>query len=209
MKDLLKNPFFKFILIFSGLSVLWFSFYHNIYQFDKLFSTETNQVDIQKSISIWLAHFSNFFVQVFGYEPTLDFSSEFVITSVEGTYFNHGVWIGEPCNGIKVFGLFTIFIVAFPGPWKKKLWFIPLGILIVQTANAIRIALLTIISAENPTALDFNHNITFQVIVYGLIFFLWWWWVQKLSGISIKKEKTSPTFTEKNEEKTENKQNTK
>ena len=68
--------------------------------------------------------------------------------------------------------------------WKKKLWFIPLGIFIVHTANAIRIAALTIISAENPKALDFNHNITFQVIVYGLIFLLWYWWVQKLSGIT-------------------------
>ena len=97
-------------------------------------------------------------------------STGLVITSVKGTFFNHGVWIGEPCNGVKIFGLFTLFILAFPGSWKKKLWFIPLGIFIVHTANAIRIALLTIMSAENPKALDFNHNITFQVIVYGLNF---------------------------------------
>ena len=159
MKRYFENPFFKFIIIFSGLAILWFSFYHNIYKLDQLFLPDSNHFNIQTTISIRLAEYANIFVSIYG------------------------VWIGEPCNGVKLFGLFTLFILAFPGSWKKKLWFIPLGIFIVHTANAIRIALLTIISAENPKALDFNHNITFQVIIYGLIFLLWYWWVQKLSGI--------------------------
>ena len=191
MKKYFENPFIKFIAIFSGLAIVWFSLYHNIYNLDKLFSSDVNQVDIQKNISIGLAKYANVFVSLCGYEPTLDFSTDLVITSVKGDYFNHGVWIGEPCNGVKVFGLFSLFIMAFPGSWKKKLWFIPLGVFVVHTANAIRIAALTIISAKNPEALDFNHNITFQVIIYGLIFLLWYWWVQKLSVIVKIKEKTS------------------
>ena len=191
MKKYFENPFIKFIAIFSGLAIVWFSLYHNIYNLDKLFSSDVNQVDIQKNISIGLAKYANVFVSLRGYEPTLDFSTDLVITSVKGDYFNHGVWIGEPCNGVKVFGLFSLFIMAFPGSWKKKLWFIPLGVFVVHTANAIRIAALTIISAKNPEALDFNHNITFQVIIYGLIFLLWYWWVQKLSLIVKIKEKTS------------------
>ena len=183
MKRYFENPFFKFIIIFSGLAIFWFSFYHNVYKLDQLFLPDSNHFNIQTTISIRLAEYANIFVSIYGYEPTLDASTGLVITSVKGPYHNHGVWIGEPCNGVKLFGLFTLFILAFPGSWKKKLWFIPLGIFIVHTANAIRIALLTIISAENPKALDFNHNITFQVIIYGLIFLLWYWWVQKLSGI--------------------------
>ncbi len=185
MKELLKNPFIRFIALFTVLIVLWFSFYQNIYQIDNLLTGVNNNFDTQKSISIHLAKFSNVFVSLFGYTPTLDTTTNYVITSVEGTYFNHGVWIGEPCNGVKVFGLFSIFIIAFPGSWKKKLWFVPMGIFIIHTMNAIRIAILTIISAENPTALDFNHNITFQVVVYGLIFILWYWWVQKYSGLNL------------------------
>lgn len=189
MSKFLKNPFFKFILLFSGLSIIWFTLYFNIYHIDTLFSYNGDQVDIQKEISINLAKYSNFFVSLFGYQPTLDTTTNYVVTSVEGTYYNHGVWIGEPCNGIKVFGLFAIFIIAFPGSWKKKLWFIPSGIFIIHTANAIRIAALTIISAENPEALNFNHNITFQVIVYGLIFLLWYWWVEKFSDLSFHNKK--------------------
>lgn len=192
MLNFIRQPMVRFIIIFSILVVAWFSLYENIYRIDSLFyGTSVN--GLEKDVSILIAKYSNLFVSLFGYTPTLDQTTDYVITSIEGTYNTHGVWIGEPCNGIKVFGLFAIFIIAFPGPIKKKLWFIPLGAFIIQTANSIRIAILTIISAENPTLLDFNHNITFQVIVYGIIFLLWYWWVNKYSKIqngNSKQEKT-------------------
>jgi len=183
MVNFIKQPMVKFILIFSLLVVGWFSLYENIYKIDTFLYNSNTTDGIEKSVSIGLAKYSNFFVSIFGYSPTIDTSTDFVVTSIEGNYNTHGVWIGEPCNGIKVFGLFAIFILAFPGPIKHKLWFIPLGIFIVQTSNAIRIAILTIISSENPSLLDFNHNITFQVIVYGLIFLLWYWWVNKFADL--------------------------
>lgn len=170
---MIRNPFFKFIVTFAILVIIWFSFYENIYD---LFES-----DIQRLISIQLANHSTFFIKTLGYTPILDTTTDFVVTSVEGNYFNHGVWIGEPCNGLKVFGLFSIFIIAFKGKWIHKIWYILLGILILHITNAIRIAILTIISAEQPTLLDFNHNITFQVLVYSLVFGLWYFWVNKLS----------------------------
>ncbi len=171
-----KNPFLKFLLVFSILIILWFGFYENIYELGELFD-----IEFQRNISIHVAEISMFFISLFGYTPVINTSTDFVIISIEGNYLNHGAWIGEPCNGLKVFGLFSIFILAFQGKWTNKLWFIPLGILILHLANAIRIAILTIISAQNPALLDFNHNITFQVIVYGIVFILWYLWVNKLS----------------------------
>lgn len=170
---MIRNPFFKFIVTFAILVIIWFSFYENIYD---LF-----QSDIQRAISIQLANHSTFFISILGYSPILDTTTDFVITSVEGDYINHGVWIGEPCNGLKVFGLFSIFIIAFKGKWIHKVWYILLGIIILHVTNAIRIAILTIISAEKPALLDFNHNITFQVLVYSIVFGLWYFWVNKLS----------------------------
>lgn len=173
---MLKNPFIRFLLIFSTLVILWFGFYQNIYELENIFGQ-----DIQRAISIHVAEISTFFIQLFGYVPIIDTTTDFVIISIEGNYLNHGAWIGEPCNGLKVFGLFAIFIIAFKGKWAHKLWYIPIGILILHIVNAIRIAILTIISAQNPTLLDFNHNITFQVIVYGIVFGLWYLWVNKFS----------------------------
>lgn len=173
---MLKNPFLQFILVFSLLIILWFGFYENIYELDHLVG-----INVQRNISIHVAKLAMFFIHLFGFQPILDLSTDFVIIKIEGHYLNHGAWIGEPCNGLKVFGLFAIFIIAFQGKWFHKLWFIILGITILHLANAIRIAILTIISAENPSILDFNHNITFQVLVYGIVFGLWYIWVNKFS----------------------------
>ena len=107
-----------------------------------------------------------------------------VITKILDYPYSHGVWIGEPCNGIKVFGLFTIFIITFKGKVLDKLWFVPIGILILHCINVIRVAILTYISATNPYILDFNHNITFQLIVYVSMLGLWYWWIIQFSKIN-------------------------
>ena len=103
--------------------------------------------------------------------------------------FSHGVWIGEPCNGIKIFGLFTIFIIAFDGSFNNKLWYIPLGILILHFLNIIRISVLTYISAVNPFILDFNHNITFQLIIYTAMLGMWYLWILKFSSFKLNEKK--------------------
>ena len=107
-----------------------------------------------------------------------------VITKILFYPYSHGVWIGEPCNGIKVFGIFTIFIVSFKGRIFNKIWFILIGILILHVINIIRIALLTYISAVNPYIVNFNHNITFQLIVYLSMLGLWYWWIIKFSSFN-------------------------
>tara|TARA_B100001287_G_scaffold45737_1_gene34817 strand:+ start:2336 stop:2674 length:339 start_codon:yes stop_codon:yes gene_type:complete len=104
-----------------------------------------------------------------------------VITKILNYPYNHGVWIGEPCNGIKVFGVFSIFVLVFRGKTYNKLWFIPTGILILHFINVIRVSVLTYISAVNPYILDFNHNITFQLIIYLSMIILWYWWITKFS----------------------------
>lgn len=97
----------------------------------------------------------------------------------------HPVWIGTPCNALTLFAFFTFFILAFPGNRKQKLWFVPLGILIIHLANVLRVVGLVLISFYQAEYLDFNHTYTFTVLVYGIIFALWMWWV----NFSLKKLK--------------------
>jgi exosortase/archaeosortase family protein len=104
-----------------------------------------------------------------------------VVAKILGYPYSHGVWIGEPCNGIKIFGLFTIFILSFNGDIKRKIIFIPFGVAVLHFLNILRIALLTYISATNPYILDFNHNITFQLIIYIAMLGLWYLWITKFS----------------------------
>ena len=177
------NKSFRFVFFFLIGIIIWFSFYHFIYEFDKLFTAFSIDIDSKKSISILLAKQSNFILSLIGYDPEIEIYSEMVVTLIQDQKYNHGVWIGEPCNGLKVFGVFSIFIFAFPGKIKNKLWFIPLGIIILHFINVVRIAVLTLISSYNPELLNFNHNITFQVIIYSFIFLLWHIWTKRLSSL--------------------------
>ena len=87
-----------------------------------------------------------------------------------------GVQIGAPCDGVALFALFAIFILAFPGPFLRKLWFIPAGIALLHLANIGRVVILARIQATAPEWLEFNHDYTFTVLIYGLVFALWYLW---------------------------------
>ena len=87
-----------------------------------------------------------------------------------------GVQIGAPCDGVALFALFAIFILAFPGPLARKAWFIPAGIALLHLANVGRVVVLTRIQATSPEWLEFNHDYTFTVLIYGLVFALWYLW---------------------------------
>ncbi|MFT6844435.1 MAG: exosortase family protein XrtF [Flavobacteriales bacterium] len=95
---------------------------------------------------------------------------------IDGT---HGLWVGDPCNGLTLFAVFCTFILAYPATLSKKLWFIPLGIICIHLANVVRISILTIIVKIDYNYLDFNHNYTFSIFVYGIILLLWYWFIKQ------------------------------
>lgn len=126
---------------------------------------------------IWM---SGSVLKAFGYSLIGEFPFDEGIRTI-GIDGTHGVWVGDPCNGISLFALFTGFVLAYPGPIKHKLWFIPLGLLLVHLINVIRVTALTMIVFYAPEYLEFNHTYTFTLLVYGFVFFLWWIWANKFS----------------------------
>jgi exosortase family protein XrtF len=145
---------------------------------DSLFGTS---YDTLLKFSEILAKQSNLLLSVLGFNPTLEIHGDIVVTKLANFPYSHGVWIGEPCNGVKIFGVFGIFILCFRGEILNKIWFIILGIFTLHILNVFRIASLNYIAAVQPSWLNFNHNITFQIIVYGAMGILWLIWIKKFS----------------------------
>jgi exosortase family protein XrtF len=112
----------------------------------------------------------------------------FVYGHTVGIDGSHGVYIGTPCNGIDLMALFAGFILIFNGNWKNKLWYIPLGLLIIHLLNLIRVLALTIMAKLAPEYLDFNHKYTFTIMLYGIVFLGWMLWVKYFA---VKKSSTS------------------
>jgi exosortase family protein XrtF len=111
-----------------------------------------------------------------GYEPVAFFQeNDGLFRNRVGIRGAQGVFVGPSCDGVVLFALFTIFILSFPGRWTRKLWFIPVGIIAIHAANIFRIISLLMIQLYlGEEALKFNHDYTFTVFVYSIIFALWY-----------------------------------
>jgi exosortase/archaeosortase family protein len=86
------------------------------------------------------------------------------------------IYINEGCSGLKQIIQFSLLLIVFPGPWKKKLWFIPLGMLIVHLTNLFRVVGLTVVMMNWPNDYDFSHDYIFRPIFYVVIFLMWMLW---------------------------------
>jgi exosortase/archaeosortase family protein len=89
------------------------------------------------------------------------------------------LFINNRCLALDLMYAFSVFIIAFFGPVKKKLWFIPMGILIINTLNILRIIGLGITVMYFPKYINFNHHTLFTYIVYMCTFILWVIWIKR------------------------------
>jgi exosortase family protein XrtF len=103
------------------------------------------------------------------------------VIGIDGTT---GIWVGPGCNALTLFALFSVFIICYPGSQRHKLWYVPIGIVLIHLLNIIRVVALTIIAFRMPSALDFNHTYTFTFIVYAFIFLLWMVWVNRFAPLN-------------------------
>ena len=94
----------------------------------------------------------------------------------------HVVSVGWQCDGLPMMALFAGFIIAYPGAWRTKLWFIPLGILVIHAINILRVVALALNQMYWRSSMEFNHHYTFTIIVYGFIFWLWTIWVRRFAS---------------------------
>lgn len=172
MRALIKeNAFVKFILTSGFLYLTLYLFYQFIlkkYTFydQKFIGSIINSV--------------NFLIEEIGYKTfTVLQDRDYQVIGIDGST---GVWVGSNCNAITLFSLFSVFIIAYPGKIKTKLWYIPFGIVLIHLLNIFRVVCLVFIAYYYPQFLNFNHTYTFTFLIYSVIFLLWMIWVNKYSS---------------------------
>jgi len=110
----------------------------------------------------------------------------YAIKTMHNTIFfpeiNGYVSVEGACAGLKQFYQWTILMVLFPGHWKKKLWYIPLGMIVIHLNNILRIVILSIVVVHWPQHWDFIHMWILRPFFYVVIFLLWVLWVEKIRG---------------------------
>ena len=168
---LLKNPFFRFLIVGTFSYLTWVLTYEYV-------------IEPHTDFDEWLIHRI-----VLRAESLMQLCGGQTAEFQDGAYRSHiglagntGVTIGAPCNGIPLFALFIIFILAFPAkPWFHKFWFIPLGVVLIHFVNCLRVIALVLIFYYHPEWLAFNHDYTFTILVYAFVFSLWYVFVTNFS----------------------------
>ena len=88
------------------------------------------------------------------------------------------VAVSPGCTSLKQWMHWLFLMLIFPGPWKHKLWYIPLGLVIIEWVNVIRIVGLTLFMIPYPDKFHFFHDYIFKTFVYFMIFLMWVVWVE-------------------------------
>lgn len=117
-------------------------------------------------------------------------------TTVDQTrtmYFSNSGYIAvnSSCSGFKPMLQFVLLMMIYPGPWRHKLWFIPMGLFIVHLTNLFRITGLSVVIVQWPDYWDFSHDYMFRPFFYVVIFMLWVWWVERFRPMTKKTKATS------------------
>jgi exosortase/archaeosortase family protein len=166
-----RDPIIRFLLLAGGLYLGWYLLYELV-------------LHPAGGLDRWLIEslvlLSGGALELLG-ETLLDEPGKadgFRTVGVQGGY---PLWIGDSCNGASLFAVYLIFLLAYPGPWRHKLWFAPLGLGLIHLINAARIVALVLIARRNYDLLNFNHDYTFHVVVYGFTFLLWAIWVKRFA----------------------------
>ncbi|MBJ6145706.1 archaeosortase/exosortase family protein [Hymenobacter sp. BT559] len=165
------SPLLRFAVLASGLYLLWFLGYEHYLAADGR---------LDAALTHNLAAVGVAGLRLLGYDATVSGGAQPLI-SLAGQPV---VFIWHPCNGLVLYALFSGFIIAFPGPVRRKLWFIPLGILLIYSLNVLRIIALSFNNYYDYQSVDFNHHYTFTAIVYAGIFGLWMWWATRGAATS-------------------------
>lgn len=93
-----------------------------------------------------------------------------------------GMYIANSCTGIPAMVIFAGIILSYPGKLKHKLWYIPLGMILVQASNVFRLVGLAILQKySTEDFVRFNHGYTYLILTYSFVFWLVLLWMNRLS----------------------------
>jgi len=91
----------------------------------------------------------------------------------EGNIWIRIIW---GCLGFKQMLIYSGIILFYWGPLLKKLWYIPMGCLILTVYNVIRVAATVWLTDGAPERFDSLHDGILRYIYYTIVFILWAVW---------------------------------
>ena len=95
------------------------------------------------------------------------------------------VEINNGCNGLQLFGMFSGFIVSYPGIWKNRFILLATGSVVLFFANALRIAFFAVFNSIFPEHWNLAHDTSSYIFFYPVVLTFWYICTQMSSEDSL------------------------
>ncbi len=89
-----------------------------------------------------------------------------------------GIVVENGCNGLTTLGLFVGFVLAYPGSWRRRAAFIPMGLAVIAVVTIVRVAGLAWIQVHAPGLFGAAHGVGANTVFYLTVFALWIVWAR-------------------------------
>ncbi len=96
-----------------------------------------------------------------------------------------GICIVWSCTALKQSFIWICIMTTAIGPWMKKLWFIPLGLICTYLFNILRILFIALTMEHHPDSFELLHVYVFKYLFYGMQFVLWLWWEHGIAKVRV------------------------
>lgn len=165
-----------FMIILVFFHIIWRTFVSNIFTVDFIRSSaDWLAIQVYKE-SKWVLELLNVKVTAF---DELNIGG-YLRKNVFYYANNNGyVAVNSSCSGLKQFYQWFFLIMLFPGQWKQKIWFIPMGLVIIHMVNVFRIITMVFVTIYLSQYWDFIHDWIMRPFFYVVMFLLWVWWNEK------------------------------
>ena len=127
-------------------------------------------------MALHVARVTTFILHSFGSDVVLEPSN--VLRYPNG----NSVLVIWACTGIKQAYICFCILAFSRGPRIKKLWYIPLSLIVVYAFNIFRITFIVACIENHPGWFHFLHLYAFKYVFYGIIFLMWVYWEENIAG---------------------------
>ncbi|MDA3868126.1 MAG: hypothetical protein PF489_15450 [Salinivirgaceae bacterium] len=141
------------------------------------FSKPVAQSSFTIAFSHFLAYLTAQLIELAGYTVSLTKSS-IMFNQTNGVYFDFG------CLGYRQVIWFIVFMIIIRGPALHKLWYIPMGAIVIQISNVLRAAIIAIVNFHSPQSFELIHTQGSIWIIYGTVLTLWLIWLSMYEDIN-------------------------
>ena len=118
--------------------------------------------------TIALAHISTNLVTLFDHDVIRSTANGFAVSIEAG------------CNGVEATIVLLAAMLAFPAPWKNKLYGLVAGTLAVQGLNIVRVISLFYLGQWNRQWFEWAHLYVWQALIMLDVLIVWLVWVRPL-----------------------------